>query len=159
MGTRGDYLDHFLKKLNLPFYKGIFAADTIPPDIIKKPIFCIIINTDLYGMEGTHWIVVIKYYNDAKIFDSSSIPRKLLFPVMNTFFKSLKAKRIRTKKIQSKNSNFCGFYCLHEILKFHLLLKKNNNPKLTSFSNQPNLNDKICIKNIQKMIPKIKRLF
>lgn len=158
MGTRGDYLDNFLKKLKLPYYEGIFAANTVPNEIFDKPIFCIIVNTDLYGMEGKHWISIIKYRNKVKIFDSSSTPKILLFPVMNKLFLKLKATPIRSKKIQSINSNFCGFYCLHEIMKFHLLLKnKLLKSHLNSFQKNTNKNDDICIQNIEKMISKIKQ--
>lgn len=155
MGTRGDYLDNFLKSLNLPYYEGIFAADTVPSSIIKKPTFCIIINTDLYGMEGSHWISVIKHHGKSKIFDSSLTPRKLLFPVMNRLFSKLNATRIRSNKIQSSNSYFCGFYCLHEILKFHLLIKQQlKKTDLTKFSKNTNKNDIICINNIKTMLKK-----
>lgn len=151
MGTRGDYLDNFLKKLNLKHYDGIYAANTVPMDILEKPIFCIIVNTDLYGMPGKHWLSLIKYNHQTKIFDSASTPKNMLFPPMIKLFSKLNAKKIRTKKIQANFSDFCGFYCIHEILKFNLFLT-NKRIKLLPFSTNPFKNDEICIKNIEKMV-------
>ena len=121
MGTRGDYLDDFLKNLNLPYYKGIFVADTVPLHLTKKSIFCIIINTDLVNMRGQHWLALVKYKTKTRIFDSLSIPVKRLYSPLKDLFSKLKAKPGRVEAIQPIYSNLCGFYCIHEILKFHLI--------------------------------------
>lgn len=159
MGTRGAYLNQVLQKVNTPFYQGIFAANTVPEAILNMPIFCIIINTDLNHMEGSHWITLIKYKGQTKIFDSLQLPNKTLFPQLRHVFKTLRATRIRRKSIQPILSDTCGFYCLHEILKFHLLI----HPKAATMKNKikpfstPDKNDNICIENISKMISFLSR--
>jgi len=159
MGTKGQFLHQVLQKNKLPFYRGIFAADTIPFEILKTPTFCIIINTDPHNMKGKHWIALIRHNQNAKIFDSLQFPNKILLPELQRILKILKATRIRKKRIQPILSDTCGFYCMHEILKFHLLLDYKTRKHINQLEDfaSPEVNDKICRDNISKMIRLLKK--
>ena len=152
MGTTGKDLNQILIKLKLPYYKGVYAADAIPMSVLNMPIFCIIVNTDLHNMEGMHWITLIKFYNHTKIFDSLQLNLRSLFPIMRTVFSYLKAKNCRRRRIQPLSSNMCGFYCIHEILKFHLLLYSKSKKILIKPFVLPKNNDAICLSNIKTMM-------
>ena len=63
MRTKGSYIAKVLLKVHLPYYYGNNTADTVPYKLKTLPILCIIINTDVHTMSGTHWLALIKYQN------------------------------------------------------------------------------------------------
>ncbi len=156
-GITNIYLNATLNKLHVPLYKGIYAANTIPPLSKLGKSFCIIVNTSISSQIGKHWIVIIMHHNKAKTIDSLLTLYSQMHPKMQTFLEKIKASHIRTYSIQPSNSANCGFYCLHAIIKFHLLLN-NRTLQIRPFINSnSNINDEICISNLEKMIPKIKK--
>lgn len=150
-GTTSILLHNTLKKLPLMFYKGIFPADEIPPLRILGKIFCIIVNTDPKTMPGSHWIGILRFRKHTKIFDSAAFPLQSFHPKIRKILRALKATQMRNFALQTPVSLACGEYCLHAIMKFHLLML-NKLPKLEKFIDKPShKNDLICVRNIKKM--------
>ena len=154
-GLTNIYINKFLSKLNTPYFKGIYAVDKCPD--IKQFLddFCLIINTATIAEPGEHWIVIMRHKNQLKFSDSLNLP--ILF-TSNHLKKLLKkAKPTRTYAIQAIETQTCGFYCIHDILLFHLKSFKIKT-KIKKFKNTAlYMNDEICISNIEKMIPLINK--
>ncbi len=149
-GLSSQYIDIFLKNHNLPLYKGIFPIDKCPAFKKIKGDFCIILNTDKASKPGQHWFVIMREHNNIIVSDSL----KLLN--INETKKILKnAIFLREYPIQPLTTNMCGFYCIHDIILFHLK-KCKIKPNTKKFVKKPSLlNDTICISNIEKMLPVI----
>ena len=156
-GVTNIYLNTTLLRLNLKYYRGVYAVNKIPSIRTLKDNFCIIINTAPDTQPGEHWVAVTMYKKKATIFDSMSIPDKHLSKSLLLFLKKINAKKYNHHQIQSLNSKNCGFYCIHAIVKFHLKLEnKSFSIKLHPFSKTSLIkNDEICISNLEKMIPLI----
>ena len=51
-------LENAVKKLKIPYFRGVFLLDTLPRKPNKKE--CSIVNFDKSGGPGTHWVGCIK---------------------------------------------------------------------------------------------------
>ena len=94
MGTKGSNIDNMLQKIHIPYYYGIYAADTLSNKLTTLPIICVIINTDVHTMSGTRWLALIKYQNKSNFFDLLQFSYNALEPSMLNRLKQLNAKRI-----------------------------------------------------------------
>lgn len=86
-------------------YLGSYPANFAP--ILKLNSFAII-NTDLYGMDGTHWILIAN--KSGKIFyaDSMGLP---LSRYPNIRLPYHQVEQIVHRKLQ--NMALCGMYCIY----------------------------------------------
>jgi hypothetical protein len=118
--TTNYQLDEMGKKLFNKLYIGTFPQDKIPFNKIlktKTPKY-LIINTDVAGKQGTHWIALYFTPKIAYIFDSYGRTTKELLPVLT---KQLQKKNIKIKDSdydldQSELSKICGPLCLSFLL-------------------------------------------
>ncbi len=159
--TRNDLLT-ICKNLKLPFFKGIYSCDLIPNIEELGESFCIIVNTHPSTLSGEHWILLLYHQNELKISDSLNLPIKAYTQRLGEVVRSSPISRIRTNQVQHPFSWNCGFYVLHDMFLFHLKVcnKLTNRIKKIIWKYRPRaciINDKICICNISKMIPLIKR--
>ena len=153
-GVTNIYLINILKKVNVPFFKGIYSANTIPSLSTLGNTFCIIINTSPSFKNGEHWLVLTRFKGkQVKIIDSLNIPFMQMTTKMRNFLKKNEATPLRNFSIQSITSVNCGFYCLHAILLFHCKLEKKTTCKIIPFKKKSTpVNDEICTLNLEKMI-------
>ncbi len=154
--TRNDLLN-ICKDLKLPFFKGIYPCDLIPNLDTLGKTFCIIVNTHPSTLWGEHWVLLFKHKTKLKISDSLNLPKKNFQSQLGVVIKQYKITSLRFNRIQDNQSWNCGLFVLHDLFLFHL----KNSPKTRNKTNQiiwnyrnraSNLNDKICICNISKMI-------
>lgn len=61
-------LIHYVKKLKIPYFRGVYMRDNLPSTIFNKESG--IVNLDDTVGEGTHWTAYVKHYNNIEYFDS-----------------------------------------------------------------------------------------
>lgn len=97
------------------FFVGVFAADTLPHPLPRKPAL-LIANTDPRYRPGQHWVAI---YVDAKgrgeYFDSYGLPP---FVTWHRLFmrKACKSWKYNHVDLQALNSTVCGQYCVVYLL-------------------------------------------
>lgn len=152
-GISNIYIDQILKPYHLPHFIGIFPSDKCPKlDKIPKN-FCMILNTDTSSGPGKHWFCVMRHNKEIKISDSSNILLPLINPPNNLADIVRKGSLLRTYPIQPVDTKTCGFYCIHDVLLYHLKLLKKKSKTKPFKRKHTTLNDEICISNIEKMMP------
>lgn len=92
-------------------FVGVFASDTLPTIIKRKPAL-LICNTQPIRKPGEHWIAIyIDKHNFGEYFDSFGLPPHNIY-----ISKFLKRNCVKTKcnrkMIQSLFSNYCGHFCI-----------------------------------------------
>ena len=105
----------------LPNFIGCFAENQVSHLIFKTFPCYLIVNIDSSQLPGSHWLALGVYQNRIEIFDPlgfkifkwSSIPCELL-QFLHRLVGSRKLKI--SKRIQSSNSNLCGFYCIFYVM-------------------------------------------
>lgn len=149
-------INFILKSLNQTkhIFTGVFACDTLPKMISKKPAL-LICNTDPISKPGEHWVAIyISSNNNAEYFDSFGLPPTNKY--IKKFLERNCKKYIYNKQmIQSLFSSYCGHFCImYGFYKgvsrsLNLFLKvfdsknsKNNNKIVFDFFNK-----RICYQN------------
>lgn len=95
-------------------YIGIFAINTLPPNISTVPVL-LVVNNDTSNLPGRHWkAIFISAERHGEVFDSSATPVSLALETwMNTFTRRWVCS---TLTIQHPLSPSCGGFVLHYIL-------------------------------------------
>lgn len=98
-----------------PLFEGVFAADTLPRYLHKKPAY-FIMNTDPIRKPGQHWLAVsIDCHGRGEYFDSYGQP-----PYITEHRKFLdrhcKSWRYNHLDLQALDSVVCGQYCVMYLL-------------------------------------------
>ena len=105
----------------VPNFLGIFPSDQVPLiRFIERPIF-IIVNIEINGEAGSHWIALRLGKSKLEIFDSlgfhprlwSSYPLKFIDWLKNL---SLTHRIFVSQLTQEQNTFICGLYCVFFIL-------------------------------------------
>ena len=149
-GVTTDYINNVL--CTLPYFLGTFPKDK-HPDLKKlKGNFCMVVNTAKHNEPGEHWITIMRYKKCLKISDSLTT----LYDSRNMFNKFKNASLVRNYPIQAIDTKTCVFFCIHDVILFHLNMKKIKCANKRFKKRQLYLNDEICISNIEKMLPLIK---
>lgn len=116
--TTNSELDKIGKSLFSNKYLGTFPQDKLPNEIYNKPSRFAIINTDLQGSKGEHWVAVAGLPNSNKVmvFDSFGRKSKILLPTL------LQKNIIDTDydKEQQIYQLSCGQYSMAFLLFFHI---------------------------------------
>jgi hypothetical protein len=91
--------------INQPDFQGVFSCDTLPTT--PRLLVC---NTDPSSEPGEHWIAIYVDKNGrGEYFDSFGRPPNKYF---ETYMNSCCNRWIfNKKKLQSRISSFCGYYC------------------------------------------------
>ena len=100
---------------------GVYAEDELKNLVITSFPSFLICNIDLSSQPGSHWIALGIFRNTIEIFDSSGFKIFLWSRVpchlLNFIHKlSLTRQILVSKRLQSKKSTLCGFYCVLYIL-------------------------------------------
>ena len=103
------------------YFIGVYAEDELKNLIITSFPSFLICNIDLSSQPGSHWIALGIFRNTIEIFDSSGFKIFLWSRVpchlLNFIHKlSLTRQILVSKRLQSKKSTLCGFYCIFYIL-------------------------------------------
>lgn len=150
LGLTSEFIDKITKKICDRYY-GIFPCDYLEAEfslLQKKHHFSLIANLSPSTMLGDHFITIIRKREKIFYFDSFgkdctnlnilNFMKKFELPV---YFNSI--------KIQSVQSNFCGFFCIYTCLKYD---DEENEIQEKWFVEENDLlkNDKLCINLIKK---------
>lgn len=128
-------------------YLGTYSLDELSSLRISIYPSYLIINMDLRGNSGTHWIGMALYHQDVYLCDSlGTLIPDIRFPIELINFLHLVSfnKQLHiSKQLQSYSSNLCGKYCVFFI--FLMSLTNNYLTFLSYFSNKLDINDCIII--------------
>ena len=149
-GITTNYINNVLS--TLPYFLGTFPINKHPNPKKIKGNFCMIVNTAKHNELGEHWIAVMRYKKCLKISDSLTT----FYNTRNVLKKIKNASLVRNYPIQAIDTETCGFFCIHDVLLFHLNLKKIKNTNKCFKKRNLYLNDEICISNIEKMLTLLK---
>ena len=99
-------LEDVVKKLKIPYFRGVFLPDTLPKKPNKKE--CGIVNFDKSGGPGTHWVAWYKNGKTKIYFDSYGVQ-----PTIEVIYYQGKPIRYNTDQVQPVGQVFCGHLCLY----------------------------------------------
>ena len=147
----GYTLDTLMRKDKhvAPFFEGVFAADTLPVRLQKRPAL-LIANTDPITKPGQHWVAFyIGKNGEGEYWDSYGMPP--LVPNHKRFLNRLCKKwTYNHTSLQSLDSEVCGEYCalylIHRAhgISLHQFLKKR-------FTTDPEKNDQVVRQLFKRM--------
>ena len=94
-----------------PLFEGVFAADTLPHRLHKRPAL-LICNTDPLSKCGSHWVAFyINKNGEGEFWDSYGMPP--IVPHHRKFLNRLCKKWIyNSVSLQALDSKVCGEYCV-----------------------------------------------
>ena len=99
-------LENAVRKLKIPYFKGVFLLDTLPRKPNKKE--CGIVNFDTSDGPGTHWVAWYKNGRTKIYFDSYGVQPPL------EVIQYLKGPiHYNTDQLQPAGEVFCGHLCLY----------------------------------------------
>lgn len=117
---------------NIPRFLGVFAADEFPS---KRG--CFILNTDVAGLPGKHWVAVINLPKKQLFFDSYGRGASFYH---NKLWKAFSNFRPSKMRLQSRTSTVCGDWCLLFLFRV-VAQRKAVKTFLEVFSNKLSRND------------------
>ncbi|KAF8791612.1 hypothetical protein HNY73_006453 [Argiope bruennichi] len=112
----GNEIHYILSKdpYTSPFFRGVFASDTIP---ILKEKSAIVVNTDTSSEPGSHWLAFYLESDNLEFFDSYGNPPEFYGRLFHDFVSHYSSVFWNSTPMQSFMSNVCGAYCIYFILK------------------------------------------
>ena len=137
-----------------PLFEEVFAADTLPRYVNKKPSYYII-NSDPISKPGRHWLALtIDWHGNAEYFDSYGFPPHTL-EHRKFLDRHSKSSRHNHVELQAFDSVVCGQYCIM------YLLHKAHGYSLPDFvnmyfTNDRHKNDKYVDEMFQRYMKNIK---
>ena len=95
-----------------PYFRGVFPADSLPP-VSNKPVNAYIVNTDLAGQPGEHWLAIWTHGRTCEVFDSYGLPLSTykdatLQAWLNQWDELISSEQT----MQAMDSFTCGHYAL-----------------------------------------------
>ena len=99
-------LENAVKKLKIPFFRGVFLLDTLPKKPNKKE--CGIVNFNKSGGSGMHWVAWYKNGKTKIYFDSYGVQ-----PPLEVIKYLGRPKLYNTDQLQPEGEVFCGHLCLY----------------------------------------------
>ena len=109
-------LEDAVKKLKIPYCRGIFLLDTLPKKPNKEE--CGIVNFDKSGGPGTHWVAWYKNGKTKIYFDTYGVQ-----PPIEVIRYLGKSVRYNTDQVQPVGQVFCGHLCLYVLKELGMGLK------------------------------------
>lgn len=118
---------------------AVFSADEIPQSISYYPS-AFIINTDRKRDPGTHWLAFYVSGQKGEFFDSYGRKPSFYSGGFSDFFAvNNLTLQYNDKRLQSKDSNACGYYCIYYLI--NRCREVPMNEIIRSFSDDLNNND------------------
>lgn len=147
-GISNNYIESFLKG-RVNSFLGVFSANNLPTSATKKKNFTLICNHENLGEFGSHFITIVGFPNFVYYLDSLGRPCSIAS--IRRFLQSLERPIFyNSKKLQSPESVFCGFYCILYVLYFDRAFDGITPPKIKFCSNDLLKNDGECIRQIKE---------
>ena len=140
-------IEEYLAKFKLPYFKGVYSSDNLP----KIDNDCIIIcNLSDSIQPGSHFVTICKI--GGVLFFLDSLALNVGNENLIRFLESEKSKSVEfcyiNSPMQSYNSDSCGIYCIFFVLLYHVAANRHSCfIKMKKFA-VPEINDYICIHNI-----------
>ncbi len=101
-------INHALQEWSV--FRGTFPINHIPMVYTINPPYALVINTDAFPLEGSHWVAVFcDASGNLEYFDSGAQP-PLNHPLFN------QSLSYNTKRLQSSCTSVCGEYCILYLL-------------------------------------------
>lgn len=104
----------YVKKLNIPNFRGVFMRDTLPNH--PKQVECAIVNLNTSKELGSHWVCYVKKGKSRIYFDSFGqvIPLEIekYLKTSTELQKHIPVIARNTDIVQSVNTHVCGHLCL-----------------------------------------------
>ena len=99
-------LEDVVKKLKIPYFRGVFLLDTLPKKLNMKEFG--IVNFDKSGGPGTHWVAWYKNGKTKIYFDSYGVqpPTEVIYYLGKPIYHN-------TDQVQPVGQVFCGHSCLY----------------------------------------------
>ena len=109
--TNFDLID-YVKKLNIPNFRGVFMRDTLPKS--ARNIECAIVNLNTSKEKGSHWVCYYKKGINRIYFDSFGqiTPIEIQNYLKKRCERGIGVIQRNTDIVQSFNTNICGHLCL-----------------------------------------------
>ena len=150
-GLNGKFLEKIMSKR--PNFIGVYPQDFLNGIKITKLPISLIVNIDMSNQSGSHWIAIYINQKTVEVYDSLDLNTKywqrkprFLYKFLSRFRKTHKYRL--TPRLQSENSQLCGFFCLF----FLLYRKKYNFEKcLSVFTSHLSSNENILISHLCKL--------
>jgi hypothetical protein len=142
-GLTNYELEKYCKKYLGKCFIGVYPSDAQPKNFKKRKKVSVIFNLSPHYETGSHFVAILKKNNKLIYFDSFG--EKCNNENIIKFLKNITSKLyFNLKPIQSKNSYFCGLFCLAFLI---ICQKKNKSLKhfQNLFPNSINKNDKIVL--------------
>ena len=99
-------LENAVRKLKIPYFRGVFLLDTLPKKLNKKE--CGIVNFDKSGGSGTHWVAWYKNGKTKIYFDSYGVQ-----PPLEVIKYLGSPIHYNTDQLLPAGEVFCGHSCLY----------------------------------------------
>lgn len=101
--------------ITAPFFRGVFASDTIP-DLAERS--AIVVNLDESSEPGSHWVAFYKENNKrVEFFDSYGNSPEFYGDRFDNFISQFSEVNWNSTSFQSPTSNVCGAYCIYFLFK------------------------------------------
>lgn len=127
------------------YFIGIFTSDRLPKDNIPYPS-CFVLNTDIEGGAGLHWLaVILKSSEELEFFDSFGRHPKDINTDIYKYIQKFKSAIYNKVQIQSPDSEVCGAYCVYYL--FHRCRGLCMDSVLSTFGNKDSRINNECLKN------------
>lgn len=108
-------LDHYIKILNVPHFRGVFMCDELPPQV-NKSLECGIMNFNRSDELGSHWVCYVKNRGMRIYFDSfgqiTPMEMQKYLKTAKEFKHNVPVILRNTDIVQSPNTHVCGHLCL-----------------------------------------------
>ena len=99
-----------------PYFRGVFASDTLPPARLIRCNF-LIVNTDVSSGSGKHWVLIVinKPGTAYEWFDSLGKSPMDYSATLHDYMTQQGSQPfiMNSKRIQSASSEHCGYFCLY----------------------------------------------
>ena len=153
--TNGYIFDILRNKIKLShLFVDIYSSNTIDfLKLQKLKNFIIICNLSPSYDPGSHFVTIIGTPKELLYLDSMALSHSLSSEIYATLLKfKRKIINLVTKRIQSVESFFCGYYCIYFCCLFDYDKMKIIKNQIPFEKNELQRNDNICMKNIQTLI-------
>lgn len=134
---------------SVPGFVGVFSSDHIP--LLTEKNSSLILNFDERIDPGSHFIAIFKSF-DNKCYYFDPLQLNFLPSKIGEYLYKYNSVYDLSKKSQSFESTYCGFYCILFIICLNIGKKYWEQNIVPVFKSRSKLNDKICIDLICKSI-------
>ena len=155
-GLTNAYLQDLIKNITLSDFKGVFPQNLGDSIFTDEERASVVLNLDFSYEKGSHFVGIYKKSDRIIYFDSyGEEPENFTKDFLKKFNIPLIINKV---KIQSKLSEFCGYYTAAFILSQDIGLELNDftNLFITGEDNKLIANDKLVIFFIQNYIKNFK---